>query len=320
MPTSKPQRQKRLFQSLGQPPLIFTTASHNSGDASSHVAFVANALKAGFSAIDASNNDEFPHREDWVGNGIREAIQSQGVKREQIVVQTTCRWPAFPGNSYQDLPKAEKAIEEHVHAAIKNSLRNLRHEETEKSSNIDLVLLDAPSPAYVSTHTPNSLDALTLAAWRVLESYVPTQIRHLGVRNFSNLKRLSELHRNALVKPAVALRAFAPAGQWDLPMRAFCGREGIMYAASGVSNGVNEGLMRATPVALLAQFAGVEGAGAVTALLVAMGVPVVLDEESVEVGSVAKRREEVKRVQAWAAEKEDTWTTLFDDFVHLIRM
>ncbi|KAK7542011.1 uncharacterized protein J3D65DRAFT_612299 [Phyllosticta citribraziliensis] len=303
-----------LVRVIGHPPLIYTSSVRQAGEGPYHAHFVQEGLKTGFTAIDASNSEKLPANEENVGDGIREALQSQGLTREQIFVQAACKWPRY---KLWARPLTPEFIQEYVHASVQKTLHNLRHEEDNAASAyVDCLLLDYPKYAPETVGTPETFDAWIHAAWQALETYVPQQVRYLGVRNWGMLKRLGVLYRNANVKPAVAQCALYPKNQWELPMRMFCARNDMVYQADGVLGPKNQSLITSTPVSLLAEFAKVSRSGALLALLMAMEVPVLNDEKVVD---VARHREEVLRVEEWAKEKEDSWTTLFDDFVHQIR-
>ncbi|KAK7541757.1 hypothetical protein IWX49DRAFT_592354 [Phyllosticta citricarpa] len=316
---SLPARRSSLVKAIGHPPLIYTTSIRTDNEGPHHAHFVQDGLKAGFRAIDASNSKKLPSNEEDIGNGIREALKTQGLKREQIFVQAACSWPRY---ELWEPSLTPESIQQHVHASVKSTLYNLRHAEGDDdaaaspSSYVDCMLLDYPKYAPETVGPPETYDAWIRAAWQALESYVPQRIRHLGVRNFGLLKRLGVLHSNARVKPAVVQCALFPKNQWELPLRMFCARNDVVFQAEGVLAPKNQNLIVSTPVALLSEFAQVSKAGALLALFMAMEVPILSDQGVVD---VTRHREEVLKVGEWAKEKEDSWTTLFDDFVHLIR-
>ncbi|KAK7509678.1 uncharacterized protein IWZ02DRAFT_495137 [Phyllosticta citriasiana] len=219
---SLPARRSSLVKAIGHPPLIYTTSIRTDNEGPCHAHVVQDGLKAGFRAIDASNSKKLPSNEEHVGNGIRDALKTQGLKREQIFVR---------------------------------------------------------APRRSARPKPTTLGSAPLEA---LESYVPQQIRQLGVRNFGLLKRLGVLHRNARVKPAVAQCALFPKNQWELPLRMFCVRNDVVFQAEGVLAPKNQNLIVSTPVALLSEFAQVSKAGALLALFVAMEVPILSDQGVVD--------------------------------------
>ena len=78
-------------------------------------------------------------------------------------------------------------------------------------------------------HSPYPDHADTLAAWRVLESFVPHQIGTLGISNTS-LPTLQDLHDSATHKPAVVQNRFARRErQWDATTRAWCAARDVKY-------------------------------------------------------------------------------------------
>lgn len=194
-----------------------------------------------------------------------------------------------------------------VHASVQSSLLNLRHADdaaADESSYIDCLLLHSPLPTMRQT----------LEAWRALETYVPHRVRRLGISNVSQ-PLLEVVFRSAAVKPAVVQNRFYGATAWDVGLRAFCRENGIVYESFWTLTG-NPQLLTSTPVAMLAQFAGVSPEVALYALVMAVDVVVLNGTTNAE-----RMREDldgVKKVQAWSKDKEDSWNTILGDFKHMI--
>ncbi|KAH8646347.1 aldo/keto reductase [Xylariales sp. PMI_506] len=181
---------------------------------------VSLAIQNGFTAFDTAAQPKH-YREELVGQAIREAFASGTFKsREDIWIQTKFSRPASqdPENSaYQlDIP-----LERQVHASIKGSLHNLRHDEGKELGYIDSLLLHSPYPDFADT----------LRAWRVLEGYVKAgEIRALGVSNVP-LDVLTELYERADIKPRFVQVRFQPTTDYEASLRRFCAEREITFQA-----------------------------------------------------------------------------------------
>lgn len=205
----------------------------------------------------------------------------------------------------------DDAIATQVHASVKSSLLNLRptddpatDDNTASAAYIDCLLLHSPLPNIRQT----------LEAWRALETYVPHQIRHLGISNVSR-PILEVLHRSATVKPAVVQNRFYASTGYDVSLRQFCRDSGIVYEAFWTLTG-NPHLLTTTPVTMLAQFAGVGAEVALYALVMAMDVVVLNGTTNAQ--RMREDLEGVKKVQEWSKQKEDSWNTILGDFMHML--
>jgi diketogulonate reductase-like aldo/keto reductase len=174
-----------------------------------------------------------------------------------------------------------------IHASVASSLKNLRYEaESNASSYVDCLLLHSPLPTVEQT----------LQAWKLLESYVPHQIRSLGISNVT-LPALQAIYEKAKVKPSVVQNRFYPQTRYDVPLRAFCRERSIMYQSFWTLTG-NPSLVQSKPVATLAQAAEVTTPVALYALVMDLGVVVLNGSTSTE--HMREDLDGICKVREWA--------------------
>ncbi|OJD28655.1 aldo-keto reductase [Diplodia corticola] len=285
-----------IRRAIGTPAFVYGTAWKKDATAS----LVAAALAAGFVAVDTAAQPRH-YQEPLVGQGIRDALSAGRLAREQIYVQTKFTAPA--GQDPDNMPYSpEDPVAAQVHASVRSSLVNLA--VGSEASYIDCLLLHSPLPNIRQT----------LEAWRAMETYVPHQVRQLGISNVSQ-PILEVLCRSSTVKPAVVQNRFYAATGYDVSLRHFCREHGIVYESFWTLTG-NPQLLQSTPVFMLAQFAGVSAEVALYALVMAADV-VVLNGTT----NAARMREDlegIQKVQAWSKTKEDSWNTILGDFKHMV--
>lgn len=136
-------------------------------------------------------------------------------------------------------------LEEQVHASIKNSLQNLRHDNNKDSSYIDTLILHSPYPDFADT----------VRAWRVFQSYIPHRIRALGISNIT-FPVLKQLHAAVETKPALVQVRFHPESEFEVSMRQFCVEKGIVFQAHKVLKG-NQALLESDLLLDIASDVGV---------------------------------------------------------------
>jgi diketogulonate reductase-like aldo/keto reductase len=109
-------------------------------------------------------------------------------------VQVQSKFTTPQGQDQSDMPYDPSApLEVQIRTSVASSLKNLRSEEdSDENSYLDCLLLHSPLPTM----------AETLQAWSVLETYVPTLIRALGISNVS-LPVLQALYTHSTIKPSV---------------------------------------------------------------------------------------------------------------------
>ena len=171
------------------------------------------ALGQGFRGIDTANQRKHYH-EAGVGGGIREAMKSGVVARDDLFLQTKF---TFRGGQDHRLPyDPEAAIADQVAQSFARSLEHLGTEVVD---------------SYV-LHGPTSRAGLSpddWAAWRAMEAiHASGRARLLGISNVS-LEQLQSLCKEARVRPRfVQNRCYAAQG-WDRRIRRFCAANGMVY-------------------------------------------------------------------------------------------
>lgn len=264
-------------------------------------ALVTQALKQGFRRIDTAAQPKH-YQEHLVGEALRDAY-TEGLPRADLHVQTKFTTPA--GQDQANMPYDPAApLDTQIHTSIASSLHNLRtHEESPGDSYLDCVLLHSPLP---------TLDQ-TLAAWRLLETYVPHRIRALGISNVT-LPVVRAIHAASTVKPSVVQNRFYAQTRYDGALRAFCREHAITYQSFWTLTG-NPKLLKSKPVLELAKKAEVEVPTALYALVMELGVEVLNGTTSEE--HMRGDLDGVGKVREWAGENARDWRRLVGDFALL---
>ncbi|KAH8722973.1 aldo-keto reductase-like protein [Phaeosphaeriaceae sp. PMI808] len=264
---------------------------------------VKEAILAGFRHVDTAAQPRH-YQEHLVGEALREAYSDSLIKREDIYVQTKYTTPA--GQDLSDRPyNPDASLDDQIKASVTSSLKNLRRsDETDEISYIDCLLLHSPLPTIEKT----------LQAWKLLEAYVPLQIRMLGISNVT-LPILQAIHESSTVKPSVVQSRFYAQTRYDIPLRAFCKEHHIMYQSFWTLTG-NPALLKSEPVVALAEATGVGRPVALYALVMGLGV-VVLN------GTTSKQHmcddlEAVMRLRDWAINQAPEWANMTNEFRTLI--
>jgi diketogulonate reductase-like aldo/keto reductase len=203
---------------------------------------------------------------------------------------------------------ARLPLEEQVHTSVASSLQNLRPRiETSSATEtyIDCLLL----------HSPMRLFSDTLKAWRVLESYVPTQLRALGISNV-DYDTLKNLYEQSTVKPLVVQNRFYADTDYDAPIREFCTEKGIIFESFWTLTG-NPSLLRSEVVETLSQRVGVTKQVALYALVSQLGVTPLNGTTNAE--RMKSDLMDVGKVAEWAQKDEGKeWTQITRDFQLLL--
>jgi diketogulonate reductase-like aldo/keto reductase len=191
----------------------------------------------------------------------------------------------------------EAPLETQIHTSVASSLKNLRAEEqTEDGTYLDCLLLHSPLPTMEQT----------LEAWKILEAYVPAQIRSLGISNVT-LEVLREIYKHATVKPSVVQNRFYPQTRFDGPLRAYCRDKGIIYQSFWTLTG-NPALLKSAPVISLAREAEVSLSVALYALVIDLDIMVLNGTTSAE-----RMREDldgIQMIRTWANEHSKGWNSI----------
>ena len=171
------------------------------------------ALGQGFRGIDTANQRKHYH-EAGVGGGIREAMKSGVVARDDLFLQTKF---TFRGGQDHRLPYDPKApIADQVAQSFARSLEHLGTDA------VDSYVLHGPT-------SRAGLGPDDWAAWRAMEAiHASGRARLLGISNVS-LEQLQGLCKEARVRPRfVQNRCYAAEG-WDRRIRRFCAANGVVY-------------------------------------------------------------------------------------------
>jgi len=213
------------------------------------------ALAQGFRGIDTANQRKH-YFEAAVGDAVAAAIARGGVRREDVFLQT--KFTSIGGQDRRLPYDAEADTATQVRQSAASSLAHL-HTDV-----IDSFVLHGPS----FRHGVAREDA---EAWQAMEAlHDAGTVRLLGVSNVS-LDQLAEFHRQARVKPAfVQNRCFASTG-WDREVRAFCGKNAIVYQAFSLLT-ANPAALRSRAVADAAARTGRTAAQVVFGFALAVGM------------------------------------------------
>lgn len=144
-------------------------------------------------------------------------------------------------------------------------------------------------------HSPLDTIATTLAAWKHFESWVPHQIRSLGISN-TNLSTLSAIFEHSTVKPALVQNRFYSATGYDGPVRAFCEENGIVYQSFWTLTG-NPGLLKSGAVKDAAKEIGVSREVALYLCVMGLGNVSVLNGTT----NAQRMREDLDGLETWQA-------------------
>jgi diketogulonate reductase-like aldo/keto reductase len=196
-------------------------------------ALVAEALAAGFRAIDTANQ-----RKHYFEAGVGAALRACGIPRAELFLQTKFTYQRGQDQRLPYDPRAPLATQ--VEQSFASSLEHLSVDV------IDSYVLHGPWAA----HGWSPQDRET---WLAMERLVERgRVRMLGVSNVS-LEQLAELCRVERVKPAfVQNRCYARRG-WDREVRAFCREHAIVYQGFSLLTANQHELSGAVPRAIAAR-------------------------------------------------------------------
>jgi diketogulonate reductase-like aldo/keto reductase len=196
-------------------------------------------------------------------------------------------------------------LDTQIQVSVASSLRNLRPDKTTgDAAYLDCLLLHSPLPTIEQT----------LQAWKILETYVPAQIRRLGISNVT-LPILQAIYENATIKPSVVQNRFYPATVYDMPLRKFCLEHTIQYQSFWTLTG-NPNLLKSGAIRDLAAAVKVSSPVALYALVMDLGVTVLNGTTSQQ--HMENDLAEIRTVRNWAGVNEDGWAQLRTRFRRLI--
>lgn len=199
----------REIGGVAVPTLVYGTAWKEERTAE----LVTRALRAGFRGIDTANQPQHYH-EAGVGQALLAELERGTLRRDEVFVQTKFTFPMGQDDRIPYDPAAP--VTQQVEQSFDRSLEHLGVDV------VDSYVLHAPSQ-------PWGLTAADLDAWRAMETIRDAgRVRLLGMSNFAP-DQLTELLRQARIRPAfVQNRCFASSG-WDAQTRKVCEREGVAY-------------------------------------------------------------------------------------------
>lgn len=228
----------------------------------------------------------------------------QSLIADSVQLQTKYTTPA--GQDLRNMPyDPEAPLESQIHTSVASSLENLRHDsQSADKSYVDCLLLHSPLPTIEQT----------LQAWKLLESYVPHQIRALGISNVTPAA-LQAIYENAEVKPVVVQNRFYPQTGYDVPLRTFCREHGITYQSFWTLTG-NPALLRSKAVETLARATSVEITVALYALVIDQGVTVLNGTTSNE--HMQMDLEGIRKVSEWAVSHPEDFATISQTFKAMV--
>lgn len=202
------------------------------------------------------------------------------------------------------------SITSQVHTSIQSSLHNLRVSDdpaSAKSAYLDSLVLHSPLPTMEET----------LEAWRACESYVPTNIRHLGISN-TTLPVLRALWDQVKIKPAVVQNRFHRATNYEISLRDFCRERGVVFQSFWTLT-ANEHLFKrhetSKPAMALAKAAKVEPAAALYGLVMGLDGIVMLNGTQ---HHMAEDIDGLRKLALWTHQEPDQWKDLLSRFKQVI--
>ncbi len=172
-----------------------------------------NALQAGFRAIDTANQRKH-YFEAGAGAGIAAALQTLGLERKDLFIQTKYTYQRGQDHRLPYDPKASHAVQ--VQQSFASSLQHLN------TTYLDSYVLHGP-------YKNEGVHAIDWEVWRAMEAlHAQGKVRFLGVSNIAH-EQLQTLWDGAQVKPTfVQNRCYANRG-WDRQVRALCKTHGMHY-------------------------------------------------------------------------------------------
>lgn len=199
-------RLQRQLSALG-PALLYGTAWKQ--ERTAH--YVAAALRAGFRGFDTACQPKH-YDEAGVGAGIA-ACSELAIARSALYLQT--KFTPLSGQDPGRVPYDPRApLPQQIEQSCARSLQQLR------TDYLDSLLL----------HSPLASEAETWQAWQTLERLVAQGLtRRIGISNCYQLRSLQQLWQGASIKPSIVQNRFYRDSGYDVPLRAFCRAQGIVY-------------------------------------------------------------------------------------------
>jgi diketogulonate reductase-like aldo/keto reductase len=170
------------------------------------------ALKNGFRAIDTACQPKH-YQEHLVGEGIAQAMKNEGLKREELFIQT--KYTPIGGQDPNNTPyDPTLSIYDQVQASFEVSKQNL------KTDFIDSLVM----------HSPLRTLEETMEAWQSMEAIVKRgEVGQLGLSNCYDLPIHKRLYELATIKPKVIQNRFYADSGYDKEIRAWAKEQNISY-------------------------------------------------------------------------------------------
>ncbi|KAK2624357.1 hypothetical protein QTJ16_006307 [Diplocarpon rosae] len=276
---------------------------------------VYQAIKAGFRALDTAAQPKH-YNEKGVARGIERAMDEGIVKREDLFIQTKYTPPS--GQDPHNMPyDPASPLPEQINNSLSSSLANLKFPATSQEPYIDSLVLHSPLP------TPD----LTLQAWKILSSHVPSKVRSLGISN-TTLPILKSLTKSiadtpGLPRPAFVQNRFYPGTAYEGELRQFCREEGIVFQSFWTLSG-NPGLLKSAVVSEVASALEGKVEGGEEKALALYGLVVALEGVTVLNGTtnLARMRGDLKGLEVLRdlieGEWRETWQKWLAEFKEMI--
>lgn len=211
-------------------------------------ALVAQALAAGFRAIDTANQ-----RKHYYEAGVGEAIR--GVARDELFLQTKFTFSDAQDHRLPYDPRAQ--IRDQVAQSFDRSLEHLGVDR------LDAYVLHGPSRA-------RGLGPPDLEAWHAME-----ELHHAGKTRFLGVSNVApdqlETLLLARVRPTFVQNRCHASRRWDAAVRAICDREGLVYQGFSLLT-ANDDVLRGPVVGDIAAARGRTRAQIVFAFALALGM------------------------------------------------
>ncbi|KXT15279.1 hypothetical protein AC579_4831 [Pseudocercospora musae] len=283
------------------PSLIYGTA----WKAEATKELVKQAIANGFRGVDTAAQPKH-YQEDLVGAGIRDAIHAGKISREDLYLQT--KYTSVSGQDPRNMPYHPKSsITDQVNASVASSLHNLRHtEDGSEKAYLDCLVL----------HSPLSTMPSTQEAWKAMETHVPHAVRTLGISNCYDLPVLQALYDSATVKPSVVQNRFYADTGYDTDIRAFCNEKGVIYQSFWTLT-ANPRLLKAKPVALVADHVSVSRPVALYSLVLGLGNVRILNGTK-NTSNMVEDLAGVEAVKGWSATQASEWNKALEAFKSLL--
>ncbi|RPA82889.1 aldo-keto reductase [Ascobolus immersus RN42] len=260
---------------------------------------VKQAIEAGFRGVDTAAQPKH-YREDLVGEGIRAALDTGTVRREDLYIQT--KFTPWSSQDPTQMPYDLKdPLPTQIHTSLSKSFSHLRHTTNPDDTYLDCLVLHGPFPEFQDT----------LAAWRIFEAYVPHRIRSLGISNVG-LSELTALYNSTHIKPSVVQNRFYYGNQYDTPLRRFCHSHNIILQTFWTLT-ANPNLVQGRAVERVVEGTGVSYAVALYALVMSLGGTVPLCGTK-DRGRMERDLKGVEMVREWAVKEPGRWQVAKERF------